>query len=488
MALSEAEELELLELEEQEAMALGQVQQPQEQGFFDRVGSDYQQRAKSYGDIEQEYISGNQSLPETAVQLTGQAAGFVNDVAGEGLKSLGHGISSVTPDFIEQPIRQAGRYVFDRVADSAVGDLARSAVQGYQGFAKEHPRAARNIEAATNIGGLVGAATPIKGTSLIDTAASTAGKGAKAVAKTAAAPIVSGTKAVAKGTKTAWHGAFARTAEDLEEVSGTLKKNASNLYNKSREAGAVISAERSTKLVDDIERAVAGSGKMNARLHGDTLSVLDDLRKAQQAGEIGLEELDQYRQLLNDVVNKNTDAIKGANPDAFKASIAIDKLDDAVEKLSPQDIVSGDASAIGLLQQGREEWKKFRKFQAVSNIIKQADGDPNRLKAAMQRFVNKPKNLRGFSEKERQALRAAAKNTAPEKLLKAFGKFGFDLGSSMTAGNTALPALTIGGGIVAGGSTAPLVITGTIARQLQKALGRGKAEEVLKIIQQGGTQ
>jgi len=86
------------------------------------------------------------------------------------------------------------------------------------------------------------------------------------------------------------------------------------------------------------------------------------------------------------------------------------------------------------------------------------------------------------------ALKTAAKQTTGEGILKALGKFGFDIGSSRGIGNTALP--TIGGiaaGLGAGTGAGVLVpVAGTAARQGQKLLAFGKAEELLKVIEQGG--
>lgn len=463
---------------------VGKIPQP-EKGFFDRVGEDMSRRGAAAEGVIEEYRKGNQSLPETYLQHFGQYAGLANDIAGEAFKSVGRGVSSITPDFIEKPVRQAGKNVFDTVANSPVGDLARSAVQEYQDFSQEYPRAAKNIESVANIGALVGTLTPVKGTSLAGAAVDAVGSGTKTVAKAASAPVKAGAKSVSEGAGNLWKGAFARTPEKLDEISSAMKAESSASYTKFRETGAIINKNRASNIINRMEKAMSDTGKLNARLHGDTLSVIEDMRKAQKSGAFSLEEFDQYRQLLSDVINKNTDGIKGPNPDAFKAIQAIDALDEAIDRLKPIDILGGDTAAVEALKQGRAQWAKYRKFQSVANIVRQSDGDPNRLKSALQRFVNKPKNLKGFTAEEKKAIIEAAKNSTAEKIFKAFGKFGFDLGSSLTPGNTALPALTGGVGLMGVPHAAPIVIGGTVSRQLQKYLGRGKAEKVLKIIQEG---
>lgn len=300
----------------------------------------------------------------------------------------------------------------------------------------------------------------------------------------AAVPAVAaaGSGAV-KGAGVVKTGLAARGADELEATAQKIKYGASKLYQQSREAGAILNSRRAVNIINRMERAILSSGKLNDRLHGDTLSVLGDIKEAVKS-PLSLEELDQFRQLLGDVVSKNTDAIKGMNPDALKASQAMKTLDNAVESLVPIDIVGGDTTAIEALKAGREQWTKFRKFESVSNIIRQADGDPNKIKAGFKRFVNKPKNLRGFTEEEIKTLKAASINTINEKILKGLGRFGFE------PGNVFLPI--VGGTIAGGGLGAPagvaLTAAGTVARQAQKYTARGKAEQAARMIEGGQTK
>ena len=182
------------------------------------------------------------------------------------------------------------------------------------------------------------------------------------------------------------------------------------------------------------------------------------------------------------MVKKNTDTVGSINPDGLKAQILIDKLDDSIEKLSPSDLNSSGTDAIQLLNQARKEWKIFKKFQKITNIVEKADGDANKTKAAFKRFVNNKKNLRGFSAQEQDALRTAAKSNTSEDVLKSLGKFGFD------ASNTALPVLSVLGGSLAGSPVSGVVTVsaGTAARKLQKLVANGKVEDALSLIQQGG--
>lgn len=284
-------------------------------------------------------------------------------------------------------------------------------------------------------------------------------------------------------------GIGARNVEALEGATQALKQKSSDLYARLRNLNSDIKPEAGTKLVTKLDDALIKSGKLNQKLHGDTISVVDDIRKDAKIGDISLEGLDQHRQNLSAVVKKNTDTISGqVNADGQKATMLIDELDSLVDRLKPTDLGTTGAEARALLTEARKDWRIYSKFQRIANLAEKADGDPNRTKALFQQFVAKKKNLRGFTPDEVKALKFAAANTGGEKLLKTFGKFGFDFGSSATAGNTALPALSLFTGGIAG---APIggglaVTGGTAARQLQKLVARGKVDDALSLIQQGG--
>jgi hypothetical protein len=277
-------------------------------------------------------------------------------------------------------------------------------------------------------------------------------------------------------------GFTSKPVETLDSISKAIKEGSSNAYKAMRESGAVLKPETTKSIFMNIDNSLEKSGILNLRLHGDTIGVLSDIKAlASKKNEaIGLEELDQYRQILGDVVKKNTDISGKINSDALKANIAINKLDDVVENLGGNAIQGGEKKSLDLLNTAREEWKRYRKFDAITNIVRKADGDPNRTKTLLQNFVNNPKNLRGFLPVEVEALKRAKTNSTAEGLMKAVGKFGFDIGSGRNAGNSALP---IGSILIGGGTGGLTALVGTVARQAQKLSARGQVDDVLKLIQ-----
>jgi len=279
-----------------------------------------------------------------------------------------------------------------------------------------------------------------------------------------------------------------KTIEQIGEGTQALKNKASQLYDDMRKIGADLNPRTVNKITTDLDKTLLASGKLNSKLHGDTLSVLKGMRADTKAGELSLEGLDQYRQLLGQVVKKNTEITGSVTPDGLKANILIDKIDDIVEKLNPSDLGKGGKQATELLSQARNDWGIYKKYEKIASLAEKADGDPNRIKQVFQSFINNKKNLRGFNPDEIKALRNAATNETGEKLLKQLGKFGFDLGSSATQGNTALPVASIFAGGLAGSPIggAALAASGTVARKAQKLIASGKVNDALTLIQSGG--
>jgi hypothetical protein len=125
-------------------------------GFTQRVGQDFDRRKQNIGGMVTESIKGNQGYREGAMQVAGQGFALGGDVVGEGITSVGRGLSAITPDPLEdEVINQLGIFFDQPLMQAGKRALARG-MEAWAEFSEENPRAARNIEAVTNIsvGGL----------------------------------------------------------------------------------------------------------------------------------------------------------------------------------------------------------------------------------------------------------------------------------------------------------------------------------------------
>lgn len=122
-------------------------------GFTQRVGQDFDRRKQNIGGMVAESIKGNQGYREGAMQAAGQGFAAVGDVVGEGITSVGRGLSAITPDpFEDEVINQLGIF-FDQPLMQAGKRALEKGMEAWAAFSEENPRAARNIEAVTNISG-----------------------------------------------------------------------------------------------------------------------------------------------------------------------------------------------------------------------------------------------------------------------------------------------------------------------------------------------
>lgn len=375
----------------------------------------------------------DQQRAEYKPGFVGQTTGLVTEIAANPLNYLGGNARGV-----QSAVAEGGR----KLVQAATGGVASGFIQG---VGTDDSRIAN-----TAIGAAAGPA--------VETVAN------------AAKGVVRAGKDVAKGLT-------GKTAEQWQEVGAGLKAQSQQTYKAMRDSGAVINRGTVNGLVDDLEAAVTETGKVNADLHRNTLSVLNDLR-ALRNKPLSLEEADQYRQLLNDVVSSGTDGTGKINPDAMKALSLIDVLDDRIERLGNGNMVGGGADAAQLLKQARQEWGRYRRFDKVSALVERYGDNPGVMKNQVRLLLQNKKAMRGFSEPERDALRKLAQKGGVEGWLRLAGRAGIDLKNP--SGNI-LPIL-VGGGATAAAdlSTGGLLTAGaTGARYASQALSRGQADDAL---------
>lgn len=286
------------------------------------------------------------------------------------------------------------------------------------------------------------------------------------------------------GGKRMLKGIRARDAEALNDAGAMIKNQASQAYQRMRETGATVNPGGVNHVISNMSKALSDDGVLNKKLHKKTIDLLDDFKQEALDGQITLEGLDQWRQLFGQVAGDFGDKVN-----ARKAMILRDALDETVNALDEGAFSAGGREGLEALKQGRAGWARQSKFNAVVDIVEASSGDANKLKRDLERFRLSPKKTRGWSAEELAALKDASNQTTGEGVLKLVGKFGFDLGSGRAVGSAGLPVI---GGILTGlgtqslGPAAAVPVIGTAARMGQKALARGKAEELLSVIEKGG--
>lgn len=277
-----------------------------------------------------------------------------------------------------------------------------------------------------------------------------------------------------------------RGADELDEAAEAIKREANAAYAEMRAIGANLTPDGKKKLLTTVTDSLKGE-KLNRRLHGDTIGLLNDFKKDLKRPDFGMEDLEQWRRLFGGGATKNVNGLGQMADDGRLSLKAQSALDDAIDAFGAGDYTAGGDDAVAAVQRGREAWKRNRKFERIALLVKNADGDPNVLKRKFSAFVTNPKNLRGFSKEEIALMQRASKLGTMEHIERVLGKFGFTFGTSRTPGNTALPSATLTAGLATGNPAmiaAP--IAGTVARSRQATDAQRAAENVLRSIESGG--
>jgi hypothetical protein len=157
--------------------------------FAERVGQDIKKRLAMGKEIVAAVESGEQSTAEGFLQVAGKVgAGSVLDFIGEAVVSAGKGLSAITPDIIEKPLKEGATAAGHMLLNTDIGhaglNAARKGMDAWSEFADKNPRAARNIEAVVDIALL---AAPVKGKPKVSTQPTLIGKAGEVLEKKAVA-------------------------------------------------------------------------------------------------------------------------------------------------------------------------------------------------------------------------------------------------------------------------------------------------------------
>ncbi len=265
-------------------------------------------------------------------------------------------------------------------------------------------------------------------------------------------------------------GLAARSPEALQDIASTAKGSASKIYDQMRSIGAEFKPSAAQGfLLPDIDKSLS---KLNfiPGLSPKTNAIVDDLKTKISNGNLGLDQLDQYRRQLGRIWD---------GEDAVAAGAVRHSIDDFVNSANKSHLVNGSKDAIDLLNQGRQAYAQASKFEKVADIVQKAAGDPNKIRSGINRFVNNDKNIRGFSDSEISNLKSIAKGDLSDSALKGLSAFGFD------AKHILGPAIGSGLASTALGGPAGLALAGagTVARQVRNMATRGEVENLMRVLE-----
>jgi hypothetical protein len=262
-----------------------------------------------------------------------------------------------------------------------------------------------------------------------------------------------------------------------------LKTESQNLYKAANAQGLIVRNQSFRNLIGDITTDIKASG-FHPKINRQTDAVLQTL--AQEAKRTPtLEEIDQVRQIVGQVA-------RGADPNERRlGGKIIEKIDDWLNNLTPNDVWAGDArQAVGTIRQARSLWARQAKGRVIENAISDAQqaasGFENGLRNEFRKLLKSNKRL-GWTPDERKAIGRVVRGSAGNNLLRFLGTFGYSVDQARNwlgaVAGSGLGASALG---PVGAVAVPAI--GTAAKAAARAGTRRAAEKASAIVRNAGAR
>lgn len=237
-----------------------------------------------------------------------------------------------------------------------------------------------------------------------------------------------------------------------------LRSQGRQAYDAIEGVGLNIRPERVNDLKAQIANALRGEGAAYTGaervLPGSSaiLGAVDNVGAG--ANTVPFNELDIFRRYANNAAA----GAAATNPnDARIASGVVEKLDDFVMGLKPDDVDSGDVALLQeLLPKARNLWSRMSRSDLIDNAIEAGNnnyrsGAASGIRAQFQRILNNPKLIRGFSDAEKKMIQRVVNGSLPEQFVNYMGS-GLGMMAQGAVGGMlgGIPGMIAGGAIGAG--------------------------------------
>lgn len=264
-----------------------------------------------------------------------------------------------------------------------------------------------------------------------------------------------------------------------------VQQRASRAYTKVSNLGIELKPQTATSIVDDI-KANLNKERFLPENAPSIQTVLNKYDSILSKGAISFDELDQMRQIANDLK-----ADKDANVRRL-AGVMVSSIDDRIAKLSPSEVSAGKGGideAVKTIMEARKDWRNLSRASTIENILNIVEvraANPNASEGELirQGFINLAKNknkMSLFSQDEQNAIESVTKGGSLDLLLSIISKFDPLKRNLLSAG-------TVVGAYNKPEYGVPLMIAGIGADQMQNWLRSRAAQKVQSGLLTGTTQ
>lgn len=266
------------------------------------------------------------------------------------------------------------------------------------------------------------------------------------------------------------------TADDLR-----VAKDAA--YKEAKDAGVVVNPQSYRRMVDGLYQDLIEGG-VDPGLHPGVMRAFERLREL-EAQPVAFDTLDILRRVANSA-GKNLQ-----NRDEGRlAGMIVDKIDDLMNNLRPSDTLVGDGAQAGrAIVKARELYSRMRKSEALEDIMERVQnkvganytsaGFQTAIRQEVKMLLQNKKNIRGFSEQEKNMMKSIVRGASPENFMRLIGKLAI---RGPVSGGVALGASAVASPAVAAG----MALTGEAARRASTAITAKKMQTLIEAVRRGG--
>jgi len=265
-----------------------------------------------------------------------------------------------------------------------------------------------------------------------------------------------------------------------------LKTTATSLFKKVDDMGVTIKDSAYTSLIDDIYKQMTKHG-VDQQVTPKAFGVMERLY-SEGGKPMKLSDINTMREVAKGAA-KSID-----KKEAMLGTIAINKIDEFLESLTPEQMITGanNANKVGVTyRKARNQWGRYRRAEMIDQAVEVASvarsGWENGIRQEMTNLLKRIKKgkEKGFQAHEIAAMEKVANGTAGANTFRELGKMGVGFGQ---LGNNWLGAfLTGGAAYTLGGPVAMIAAVGggTAFKKISEILTKANANHASALIRAG---
>lgn len=271
-----------------------------------------------------------------------------------------------------------------------------------------------------------------------------------------------------------------------------LRRAKDAAYKAADNAGVVVKSGAFKRGVAKIAKEAEGLG-IDPNITPKATGAMRRLMREIDAGQdLPLTKIDTLRKVIRNAAKSNEPAERNV------AMAMRNQLDEFLDDLKPDDLVSGDTAAVSTLKEARALNTRLGRAQTIEDLIENAQqratqfsgsGLENALRTEFRQLAKNPKRMRLFTPEQREAIKAVNEGAPLANFFRYFGKWaptgvvslgaGAGPGAAIGAYFGGPPGAIIGGSVVptlgAGGRLGATALTSQAANETRNMMLRGFA-------------